>query len=99
MCAIAPETTLWFSRNLPDFDASELSPKVSARTLIVHGTEDVNTPIEDGRLIASLMPNTAFRPFPGRGHLPNFTARAEFCEVVTTFVRGDAVPGAVAVRE
>jgi pimeloyl-ACP methyl ester carboxylesterase len=98
MCAIAPETILWFFRNLPDFDASELSPKVSARTLIVHGTEDLNTPVEDGRLIASLMPNAAFRPFPRRGHLPNFTARAEFCEVVTAFVRGDAVPGVVVVR-
>ena len=57
------------------FDAGDLSPKITTRTLIVHGTEDLMTPFEDSRIIASLMPNAVFRPFPGRGHLPGLVLR------------------------
>lgn len=96
MAKLPAETMLSFFETLPDFDARDIAPEVSVPTLVVHGDKDLNTPIEDGRHIAEIMPNAQFRPFPGRGHLPNFTARAEFCEAIAAFVRGDPVPGAEA---
>jgi pimeloyl-ACP methyl ester carboxylesterase len=92
------ETLLSFFRTFPDFDAREIGTRVRTPALVVHGTDDLNTPCEDAKLIARVMPNARYRPFAGRGHLPNLTARAEFCEVLSAFVGGEAVPGVEPVR-
>ena len=93
MCGLPAETLISFFRTLPDFDARDIGKRVRTPALVVHGTDDRNTPCEEGKLVARVMPNARYRPFPGRGHLPNLTARAEFCEVLAAFVRGDEVPG------
>jgi len=92
MLALPRETLRNFFLSLPTIDAERLVGKIQAPTLVMHGIEDRNTPFEYGEIIASRVPGAVFYPFVGRGHLPNYTAPAEFCEVLIQFLRTGTVP-------
>jgi pimeloyl-ACP methyl ester carboxylesterase len=42
------------------------------------------------RYLAAHIPDAHLHLFEGRGHLPLFTATTEFCEVLRSFISGDA---------
>ncbi len=50
-------------------DLSDLLPGITVPTLIINGSEDVDTPPEMGRRMAELIPNATFVELPGFGHL------------------------------
>jgi pimeloyl-ACP methyl ester carboxylesterase len=50
-------------------DTSARLPSLAMPTLVVHGTEDQMLPVQNGRLIASLIPDSRLEIFDGVGHL------------------------------
>jgi 3-oxoadipate enol-lactonase len=50
-------------------DTSARLPRLRIPTLVVHGTEDQMLPVQNGRLIASLIPGAQLEILEGTGHL------------------------------
>jgi pimeloyl-ACP methyl ester carboxylesterase len=50
-------------------DTSTRLPELTMPTLVIHGTEDLMLPVENGRQIASLIPDSKLEIFDGIGHL------------------------------
>ena len=50
-------------------DVSELAARVAAPILVLHVADDARIPFEEGRLVASLIPDATFVPLPGRNHV------------------------------
>ena len=50
-------------------DTQERLPTVGAPTLVIHGSADEMIPVENGRLIASLIPQARLEIMDGTGHL------------------------------
>jgi pimeloyl-ACP methyl ester carboxylesterase len=50
-------------------DTSARLPTIRAPTLVVHGTDDLMVPVENARMIASLIPGARLEILPGIGHL------------------------------
>lgn len=50
-------------------NVSHLAPRVSAPTLILHAEEDGRIPLEEGRRIAALIPNSRFVPLKSKNHI------------------------------
>jgi len=71
----------------PGRDIRHLLPMVRVPTLVLHGEEDRLVPVEAGRWVARQIPGAEFYGFKGCGHLPAFTAAAEFARVVSRFLR------------
>jgi class 3 adenylate cyclase/pimeloyl-ACP methyl ester carboxylesterase len=90
--ALPKETMLSFFDPDPEMDIAPLLGAVSVPTLVMHGAEDRNVPIEAGRYLAEHIPQARFYAFKGRGHVPVSTAPAEFCDVLRYFVRTGSVP-------
>ena len=74
----------------PKNDVSDLLGSVGVPTLLAHGGDDRDVPIAAAREMASRIPGSTLYRFEGKGHLPTFTATAEFCDVLRRFVRGEA---------
>jgi 3-oxoadipate enol-lactonase len=52
-----------------EFDASDRLHEVTVPALVLHGTEDVVVPVENGRLLAARLPNGQFAGIDGGPHL------------------------------
>ncbi len=62
--------------------------QVRAPTLVMHGTEDAVTPIENARLLAASIPGARTRWFEDCGHLFFHERPAETARVMHEFLRG-----------
>ena len=62
-------------------------PTVSAPTLVIHGTVDELLPVENGRLIASLIPDARLEVFDDVGHLFFWEEPAASAELVRAHAR------------
>jgi pimeloyl-ACP methyl ester carboxylesterase/DNA-binding CsgD family transcriptional regulator len=56
-------------REIASLDVRRLAPKVSCPTLVLHARGDARIPMEQGRLLASLIPGARFVPLAGRSHI------------------------------
>ncbi len=68
-----------------------LLDQVRTPTLVMHGTQDRDTPFERGLALAKAIAGARFYAFEDKGHLPTFTATTEFCDQLVAFVRGKRV--------
>jgi class 3 adenylate cyclase/pimeloyl-ACP methyl ester carboxylesterase len=70
-------------------DVTDIVPSVDVPTLVLHVREDGEVPFEQGRLMASLLPNARFVPLEGRNHLmlEDEPAWTRFVEEVQGFLR------------
>jgi pimeloyl-ACP methyl ester carboxylesterase len=84
---LPPETVMSFFRPDPECNITPLLERVPIPVLVVHGTEDLRVPFEEGRYLARHIPRAQLYAFEGLGHLPIFTGRREFCDVLRRFVR------------
>lgn len=50
-------------------DVSELVPRVSCPTLVLHARGDARVPFEEGRYLAGLIPGASFVPLDSRNHI------------------------------
>ena len=72
----------------PRNDVTGLMERVAVPTLLAHGGDDRDVPFAAAREMAGRVPGASLYCFEGKGHLPTFTATAEFCDVLRRFVRG-----------
>ena len=79
-----------------DVKIAHLLTEVNVPTLVIHGTDDRAVSFEQGRYIASRIPDAQLCAFEGKGHLPIYTATHEFCDVLRQFVRTGTAPELVA---
>ena len=61
--------------------------EIDVRTLVVHGSDDLIVPVENGRMLAERLPNADYVELPGRGHNLPLEDPQLFAELVLGFVR------------
>jgi class 3 adenylate cyclase/pimeloyl-ACP methyl ester carboxylesterase len=86
---LPPETVLGFFRPDPECNIVPLLERVDIPVLVTHGTDDRRVPFAEGRYLAEHIPGARLYAFEGLGHLPIFTGRREFCDVLRRFARGE----------
>ena len=59
----------WQSAAAVAFDASDRLDELTLPTLVLHGTEDRVLPVENGRLVADLVPDATLVEIEGGSHL------------------------------
>jgi pimeloyl-ACP methyl ester carboxylesterase len=67
--AVPVEVIMEQMRAITEHDTSARLPEIELPTLVLHGTLDQMLPIQNGRLIAELIPDTRLEIFDGVGHL------------------------------
>ncbi len=60
--------------------------RIDAPTLVLHGDADVIVPVENGRMLASRLPNARYVELPGRGHNLQLEDPATFNRLVLEFL-------------
>jgi DNA-binding CsgD family transcriptional regulator len=65
----SPVNAARFMRIFNDIDVVDLLPQVSCPTLVMHAVGDARVPFDEGRLIASMIPNARFVPLDTGNHL------------------------------
>jgi len=66
---ISPANAARFMRAVNQVDVTDLAPRVSCPTLVSHSKSDARIPLEEGRLIAALIPGARFVPLESRNHV------------------------------
>lgn len=64
-----PENALKFDSVFANIDVTELLPKITAPTLIIHARQDSVVPFDQGRLLAAQIQGARFVPLEGRNHI------------------------------
>lgn len=64
-----PENAARMERAFYDIDIQRMAPQVQAPALVLHAREDASIPMEEGRLLAALIPDARFAPLESRNHI------------------------------
>jgi DNA-binding NarL/FixJ family response regulator len=64
-----PETASKMERAFYQIDVRHLAPKVTTPTLILHPRQDASIPVEESRLLATMIPDSRFVQLESRNHL------------------------------
>jgi len=70
LVTIAPENAAELRQIVDRFDVRAQLPLLRAPTLVVHALGDAIQPIEQGRILASEIPDARFLPLDSRNHIP-----------------------------
>jgi len=91
----SPETVRRLMAMSSNIDVVDLLPRITCPTLILHSTGDAQVPFEEGRLLASLIPNARFVPLESVNHLllESEPAWRRFLEEAEEFLPGVASAG------
>lgn len=65
----SPENAVALLNVMGNIDVVDLLPQVKVPTLVLHCRDEAGVPFEEGRLIASSIPDARFVPLEGRNHL------------------------------
>lgn len=65
----SPRNAGRFMREFNEIDVVDYLPRVSCPTLVLHSTRDVRVPFDEGRLMASGIPDARFVPVESNNHL------------------------------
>jgi pimeloyl-ACP methyl ester carboxylesterase len=88
--ATSPENALRIWKMLAQLDATELAKQVRVPTLVLHCKGDRVAPLDEGRLMARLIPGASFIELPGNNHallaLAGTPAFDQFLDEATSFV-------------
>jgi len=68
--ATSAENAVCLTRNGWNVDVREAASKIKCPVLILHSERDAVVPIEQGRLLASLIPNSRFVQLDSENHMP-----------------------------
>ncbi len=66
----SPENAIRLQTAMAHIDVTDLLPRISVPTLVLHCQDDARVPFEEGRRMAALIPNARFVPLEGQNHLP-----------------------------
>jgi len=64
-----PENASKMERAFYDIDVQHLAPQIKAPALVLHPREDASIPMEEGRLLAALIPDSRFVPLESKNHI------------------------------
>ena len=67
--AVPVETIMEQMRAITEHDTSARLPEIALPTLVIHGTLDQMLPVQNGRMVAGLIPGSHLEIFEGVGHL------------------------------
>jgi 3-oxoadipate enol-lactonase len=67
--AVPVEVIMEQMRAITEHDTSTRLPEIALPTLVIHGTLDQMLPVQNGRMIAGLIPGSQLEIFEGVGHL------------------------------
>jgi pimeloyl-ACP methyl ester carboxylesterase len=67
--SVSPENAVRLESEMHHIDVRHLAPQIKIPTLVLHSREDEAVPFEEGRLLASLIPNAQFVPLESKNHL------------------------------
>jgi len=67
--AVPVEVIMQQMRAITEHDTSARLPEIALPTLVIHGTLDQMLPVQNGRMIAGLIPDSHLEIFEGVGHL------------------------------
>jgi pimeloyl-ACP methyl ester carboxylesterase/DNA-binding CsgD family transcriptional regulator len=86
--SISPANAARFLRVTNRLDVSQLAPRVACPTLVLHADGDARVPFDEGRHIASLIPDARFVPLKSRNHvlLEHEPAWRQWLEEVRAFL-------------
>jgi pimeloyl-ACP methyl ester carboxylesterase/DNA-binding CsgD family transcriptional regulator len=88
----SPENAAAFMRAFNEIDVTALLPQVRCPTLVLHSRNDVRVPFEEGRLMATHIPNAQFVPIDSGNHLllESEPGWRQWLAAVEAFLPGDA---------
>jgi len=86
-----PENAARLESEMHRTDVRQLAPQIQVPTLVIHSREDAGVPFEEGRLLASLIPNAQFVALESKNHLLTRTEPAwpKFVAALRSFLSGD----------
>jgi pimeloyl-ACP methyl ester carboxylesterase/DNA-binding CsgD family transcriptional regulator len=89
--SVSPENAVRLESEMHRIDIRHLTSQVKAPTLVLHSRVDEAVPFEEGRLLASLIPNAQFVALESKNHLLTKLEPAwpRFVAAVRAFLRGD----------
>lgn len=87
----SPEVAARIVEELEDLDVTDLAPRVSVPTLVLHARGDARIPFDEGRLTATLIPGARFLPLESDNHvlLDGEPAFASCVEAIVAFLGED----------
>jgi pimeloyl-ACP methyl ester carboxylesterase len=87
---VSPENAARFQETSANIDVTHLLDKVTAPTLVLHGTSDAVVPFVAGREFAAGIRDARFVPLQSRNHilLESEPAFAQFLDEVRRFING-----------
>jgi pimeloyl-ACP methyl ester carboxylesterase/DNA-binding CsgD family transcriptional regulator len=90
----SPENAVRMWESWSDIDVTDLATRVDAETLVAHARGDVAVPFEEGRLLASLIPQARLLPLESVNHLllPDDPAWPVFLATLREFTGSRAGP-------
>lgn len=97
-----PENAAAMERAFYQIDVTDLAPRVTTPTLVLHSRDDAGIPFEEGRLLATLIPDARFIPLDSKNHilLEDEPAWPRFLAEVRTFLgTGGAEPEPAEARQ
>jgi pimeloyl-ACP methyl ester carboxylesterase len=65
----SPENAVKFLRAFYEIDVSDLAPKVTVPTMVLHARDDGRIPFTSGRELAALIPGARFVPLDSQNHI------------------------------
>lgn len=63
------ENAIKFQTAFYNIDVSDLAPKITVPTLVIHARNDAAAPFDEGRRLATLIPNAQFITLEGKNHI------------------------------
>jgi pimeloyl-ACP methyl ester carboxylesterase len=87
---VSPEVAVRMMEATGEIDVTDLLPRVSVPTLVMHARDEARVPFDAGRRMAAAIPGARFVPLPGRNHLFLETEPAfgQFLEHTRAFLDG-----------
>lgn len=87
----SPENAVRMMQAFWELDVRDIAPQVGVPTLVAHARDDMRIPFNEGRRLATLIPDARFVPIEGRNHLLLETEPAfeHFMSEVDVFLAGD----------
>ncbi len=80
----AATTDVW--QAAADLPPEEYARRVAVPTLVIHGTADRIVPVENGRVLAEVIPETRYREFPSAGHVIHLERPRVVADEIAAFV-------------
>lgn len=69
-------------------DLKHYLPHIESPTLLIWGDQDTATPLQDAKLMSSLIPDSGLVVFEGAGHFTYLEQPSRFLTIIKTFIGG-----------